>query len=142
NTEPPSHHGMLADADKLVNRSAATHGSVILDHRVAPQHDPICQFRVVVNDAVMPNMGLYHDPIIVSDNGFASLSRSRIDGGIFTDNVLVTNFKEGLFPIVFHVLGLAPHYCPGEDTVFFTQNGKTSDNAMGADNRALSNNHV
>ena len=52
----------------------------------------------------MSYMHTFHQQVVVTDNGSAFGSRTAIDGDIFTNGIVVTDFSGTLFSLKFQIL--------------------------------------
>ncbi len=78
---------------------------MIVNNDMPGQSDRICHYGVIPNDAVMGNMHIRHDPIVVTDTGYATtLGRATIDRDKLTNGIIVANFQPSRFARVFFIL--------------------------------------
>ena len=59
---------------------------------------------VITDKSVMSYMHTFHQQVVVTDNGSAFGSRTAIDGDIFTNGIVVTDFSGTLFSLKFQIL--------------------------------------
>lgn len=136
-------HGMGADAHELVHaRHAAqdrpvAHFHVAGDLRVAREH------RVVTDAAIVRDVHIGHDPVVVADGRDADiLRRAGMDRGEFADGVAVTDDQPGRLVAVLHVLRTTAHRGEVADAVVAAQRGMALDHGMVTDVRPRIDAHV
>ena len=66
---------MGAHTAELMHAGERTDGDVILDRHVAAKRGPVAEDRVVADRAVVGDMGVRHEEIMIADPGHASAAR-------------------------------------------------------------------
>src|SRR5450759_1312539 len=92
---------------------------------------------VTTNLAVVGNMHVGHDPIVVTyarDTGI--LHRAGIEGAEFANSVVITYLQTRRLTCIFLVLGNSSYRIKLKDTVVFTDKGVPLDYHVRADHRA------
>lgn len=111
------HHGggrgktITSHAAKLMNPGEATEGDKILHRDVTRQSRIICEYVIIANEAIVGNVHVCHDPIIITEARYSSAPfRAPVDGAVFPNHVTVTHFQYGMIAFIeFFVLRNFPH---------------------------------
>ena len=98
-------HGVRTDMAKLMHRGEATQEYPVAQMHVPRQGCIIGQDDIVAELAIMGDVHISHDPIIVTDACHAGiLGCAQIEGNKFADGIAVTDFQPGWLTSVFFVL--------------------------------------
>ena len=98
--------------------------------------------RVVADLAIVCNVHVGHDPVVVADAGDARvLNRSPIQGAKFADRVVVADRKECRFASVFLVLRGGTQRIELPDAVAAPDRGRPFDDAVRTDPRTGADAH-
>src|SRR3569623_75588 len=96
---------VLAETAELMYLAEAAKDHVILDHHMAGQRGIIGEDGVVADQAIVREVHVRHDPIVVADPGdAAALFGAAIEGAEFADDVAVADLEQSGFATVFLVL--------------------------------------
>src|SRR4030067_3290076 len=81
---------------ELMDRSQATDDRMIFDEDMSSQGCPIRHDDLVPNLAVMGDMGVSHDEILISKNRLpAPFYRASMEGDKLSNDIMVTHLKGG-----------------------------------------------
>jgi hypothetical protein len=138
-----------------MHQGETTEDGVIFDRDVAGQGSIIGKNGVTANLAIVSNVHVGHDPVVVADPGYAAiLHRAATEGAVFTDHIVIAYFQGGGLAGVFFVLGITTDGSEGIDLVVATNVGGArnhcvrtnltagTDFYIGADDGEGSNTHV
>ena len=126
-------HGHFSDANKLVDADHSTDGGALFDGDVSGKGDVVGDGAVVGDCAVVPDVDKGHDVVAVTDNGFVAGSGCAVEGDVFPDEVIVTDFEECLFAFVFAILGVSAENCALVDKVSVADDCVAADGGVGSD---------
>ena len=89
---------MLTDLAKLVDLGKAAEDGIVADLHMSGQAGVVGHDDVVPQHAVMGDVHIGHDPVVVADARDAGvLDGAAIDGAKFTDGVVVADDQLGVF---------------------------------------------
>ena len=96
-------HAERPDPAKLVHHGVTTENSAIVHHHMPGQGGVIGQNAVITNHAVVGDVYVGHQEIVIADGGEPLiLHGTTMDGTAFADNVVVTNHQtRGLAGVLF-----------------------------------------
>ena len=95
----------FADFGELIESANPANGDVVLNDGVTTQMRVIRDNDMIVNFAVVTDMDVGHQIIVVSNRRFAvSLTCRQVQGREFTDRVVVANFEAGGIIFVAEIL--------------------------------------
>src|SRR5690606_12949007 len=96
-----AYHAMRADAHELVHgRRTAQYGPVV-DMDMAGQLHAVGNDRVAGYLAIVRNVHVGHDPVVVAHAGYTHvLRRARIDGDVLAHHVAVADLESGGLALV------------------------------------------
>ena len=138
-----ANHGVGTDVHELVHQREAAHDDMVFDVDVAGEGDVVGNGGVVANDAVMREVDVGHDPVVVAEDGGADvLHGAPVEGGVFADGVVVADLQGGRFAAVFFVLRRSAQRGKGVDVVVFADAGRAFDDDVRGDGGAAVNVHV
>ena len=87
--------------------------------------------RIVTNLAIMRNVHISHDPIVITNAGDALILRcTRMNSSELTNRIAITNNELGRLATVFHILGGATDGSEVCKNILFTNRGVTLDHSM------------
>jgi hypothetical protein len=120
--------------DKLVDNRKAPQNGVIANVNMARQLCIVCKNSIVANLAVMGDMDVGHDPVVIADPRRPGILRSSpVQGAKFPYDIPVANFKSGRFVAIFFVLRCGSYRRELEKPVVCANSGRSLDNDMRAD---------
>ena len=127
-------HGVVADLAELEHQRVAAQDDVVADGNVSGKRGVVGEDGVVADDAVVREMAVRHNPVVVSDAGFADAGyRAEVEGGEFADGVAVADNQLGRLVAVFFVLRNFAEAGKLENAVVFADGGVAVDDGMRAD---------
>lgn len=127
-------HGVVADLAELEHQRVAAQDDVVADGNVSGEGGVVGEDGVVADDAVVREMAVRHNPVVVSDAGFADAGyRAEVEGGEFADGVAVADNQLGRLVAVFFVLRDFAEAGKLENAVVFADGGVAVDDGMRAD---------
>ena len=89
-------HGMGADAAELVHAGAPADVDVILDHHVAGQRRLAAHHEVIADDAVMRDVAVGEDDVVVAEHGEIAVLRGKVHGDVLAKHVAVADAQAGI----------------------------------------------
>ena len=96
---------MGADTHKLMNYGKPTQNRPVIHQDVTGQLRVVGKYRVVTHLAVMGQMDVGHDPVVIADPRHTQVTRRPdIESAKFSDGVLITNDQLTGLTRVFFVL--------------------------------------
>ncbi len=100
-------HGVIADIAKLKHQRVAAQHHIIADVDMAGQGSVVGKNSVAAHHAVVRQMHISHNPVVIADAGFAQAGNGAgVEGGEFADGVAVADNQAGGLVAVFFVLRL------------------------------------
>src|SRR5690606_14575783 len=95
------------------------------------------------NLAIMGNVYIGHDPVVVAYPGYADvLRRAGVDGDVFADHIAVADFQPGRLTLVFFILRHTPDGAKPIEDIIFAYGGIAIQDAMWPYLRARPNAHA
>ena len=138
-----THHGVGADAHALQYPCEAAHRGPVADLHMARQGGVVGHGDLVAQGAVVRNVHVGHDPVVVADTGHAGiLDGAQVEGAELTDGVAVADHQPGGFTRVFFVLRHSAQGVELEDPVVCADAGVAFDHAMCAHGGACADGHM
>src|SRR3989338_9067429 len=106
---------------------------------MSAQRRGVGHHAIVADDAIVGDMRISHDQIIAADDGLtAAVESSRIDGDVFTDDVVFSNIQENIVIVgKLFILGRAADDRAGIDLAIAAYRRLPGDNAMAADTHVI-----
>ena len=102
-------HAVRADADKLVHDRKAAQYHPIADMHMAGQLGVVGKYGVIADLAVVRQVHIGHDPVVVTDTGDAYITwRPDIEGAKLADGVALADDQLTRLALIFFVLGNGP----------------------------------
>jgi hypothetical protein len=105
-----------------------------------------CELGAVSKDGLITDLAVVrqvhvgHDPVIVAHSGHAGISRgANIEGTKLSNGVAVTNYQFARLTLVFFILGDRAQRIELKNAVVFTDGGVAFDDAMRANGRTSAN---
>src|SRR5690606_35928834 len=96
-----------SDFTKLVHQRETAEDCPITDMHMASQGGVINQNTVIADHAVVTNMNVSHQQIIIANGSLAAvLNGTAMNGDAFTNNVVVTNHQASCFTLILQVRGI------------------------------------
>src|SRR5690606_12005172 len=110
-----TNHAVCADTTELMHGSQTAQNGPVANMHVAAQLDAVGDNRVIADLAIVSNVGVGHDPVVIAHTGHAHiLHRTGIDGDVFTNHIAIADFQASRFTSVLLVLR---HAADGAETV-------------------------
>src|SRR3989338_8291428 len=131
----PADQSQLSDPDKLMNSGKPSDNGAVFNNDVAGKRRVVGENGIIMKDAVMGHMGISHEKIAVSYNGFGAFLGAGIEGHIFAEDIPVSDSKITDAAFEFFVLGAAAHHGPGKNFIFSADHGVPFNGNTGADFR-------
>lgn len=131
--------GVLADAAKLVDPAQATDDRIVLDDDMSGQGAIVGKNDMIPDRAIVGDMGVGEEVIVISDDGLTSGTGTAIDGAEFAEAVVVADFEVGRLGFVFEILRPLSNRTEREEMVVVPDAGgagdadMTGEDAMGTD---------
>ena len=122
---------MCSDATELVNQRKSAENDPVPDMNMSGQLCTVGENRVVADLAIMRQMDVSHDPVVVTQTGDSFvLNRSQVEGTEFANGVAIADFQFRLFPCIFFVLRHTAQRCELENAIVFADSGMSFNNDM------------
>ena len=90
---------------KLVDRHHTPNHRLVLDGNMPGQGAVIGQDAAAADPAVMGDMGIRHNQVMVAHYGLGPFGGAGIQSAIFTDDIIVADLEENLTVFEFKILG-------------------------------------
>ena len=93
--------------------------------------------RMVAHDAIMSDMGIGHDPVVVADERDARiLDRPAIDRRVLANRIAIADLEPGILAVVFLVLRVVANRRERKDVVIATDRRRPLDDHVRLDARS------
>ena len=102
--ETPLKQRQSADAHKLVQGAVAGQVDVVFQHAMAAEQRTVGDDARVTDAAIVSDVGVGHQEIVVADARLPRVRRAPMDGDVLAEDVVVADFEARRFAVVFHVL--------------------------------------
>src|SRR4030042_1503241 len=136
----PTDHRMSTNPAELMDRNQSANNRMIFDENVSSQGCHIGHDHIIPNLTVVGDMGVGHDKILISKNGFsAPFDRSSMEGDILPYDIMIPNLQEGGLSPVSKGLGRFSDGAKLIDLTFLSNLSPLPDDHMGSDPRPLTN---
>src|SRR5690606_12551924 len=135
-----AHAGKAEGADMavLVHQRIAGKDRPIADMHVTGKRRVVDQNAVVGNDAVMANMCIGHDQVVITDGGFSTvLHGAPVDGHPFPDHVVIADHQTRRLTLVFEIRRILTYRRKLVDAVVSTYTSRPLDDYVGCNHRTL-----
>ncbi len=101
---------MRTDVAELMDQGKAGQDRPVIHVNVACQGSIVDQNHVVADHAVMPDMGIGHDQVVIAQRGFGTvLNGPAVNGHAFADHVVIADDKTGFLALVFQIRRVLTH---------------------------------
>jgi len=110
-------HGKVPDPAKLMNADAPSDVTVIAEDHMPPQGGVAAHDQAAADNAVMGDMGIGKDHIIIPKHGKGSIVSGQVHCGIFAKDVPVADFQTWLPALVFEVVSFSTDESVGKNLV-------------------------
>ena len=98
---------------------------------------------IVAHHAVVGDMHIGHDPVVITDVGNALvLHRATTDGAVLADHIAIADLQASILALEFLVLGITADGGEGIDLVVPADAGWTFDHRMGTDTGSRTDLHM
>src|SRR5690606_20416568 len=126
-----ANHGVRANACKLMHGRETAQNRPVADVYVAGQLDAVGYYRVMPDLAVVRNVRVRHDPVVVAHPGDADvLRRAGIDGHVLADRIAVADLEPCGLTAVLLVLRDPAYGAKTVEIIVGTDGGMTVDRAV------------
>src|SRR5271169_1512077 len=130
-------HHMRTNLAKLVHANKTAENGEIVHAHMPGQLHAVGKDDVAANMAVVRQMHICHDPVVVADLRDTGVLRGTdVEGTVFADDIVVTDFQPHWFASVFLVLRDAAQRVELENAVVLANASVPFDHHMRADRRA------
>ena len=135
--------GVGANAAILVNRSEPPEHRPVTDMYVSGQCRVVGEHGMVPDCAVVCDMDICHDPVVVAHAGLAGvLHGTPIDGAVFANRIAVSDVQLRGFAGVLLVLRIVADGCELKDVVVLADDAGPLQHHVGLDSRAPADLHI
>jgi len=120
-----------ANAAKLVHHRETTQDHPIIDHHMACELRVVGEDRVIAHLAVVRQMHIGHDPVVVAHRGHGPVARrADVEGAKLADRVAVPNHQLTRLIVVLLVLGHSTQGVELKDSIVAADRGVAFDHAV------------
>ena len=96
---------VCAEDAKLMHQGKSPQNGVITDTHMTGQGGAVGEDGLVSYQAIVGDVHVGHDPVVVADPGYAaSLRGAAVEGAVFADDVAVTDLQCAVFARIFFIL--------------------------------------
>src|SRR5690606_26437528 len=115
----------------------------VVDPDVTGQGGVVDQDAVVADHAVVADMDVGHQQVVVADGGLAAvLHGATVDGHALADHVVIANDQAGRLALVLEVRSVLAHRGELEDLVVPADHGRALEHHVRADHGTLADFHI
>uniref|UniRef100_A0A1I8ADR0 Ald_Xan_dh_C2 domain-containing protein n=1 Tax=Steinernema glaseri TaxID=37863 RepID=A0A1I8ADR0_9BILA len=128
-----THAGKAVGADmaELVHQGKPGQYRPVAHMHMPGQRGVVDQDAVVADHAVVPDMGIGHDQVVITQGGFATvLHGATVNGHAFADHVVVADHQARRFTLVLEVRGVFADRGELVDAVVLADAGRPFENHM------------
>ena len=100
-----------------MHRRVARQDDAVLQGAMAADHRPVGEDATAADDAIVGDMAIGHQKVVVAQYGLHRVGRAAMDGHLFAEDIVVADFQRGRFVIVLEVLRTFAQDGAGEDLV-------------------------
>src|SRR5690625_2904331 len=116
-----TYHAVRTNPDKLMHCRQATQHNPVSNMNMACQLNPVRHNGVATNLAIVGDMNISHNPVIVRHPGGTHILYSAgIDGDIFPYHVAVADGQVSCFALIFFILRVPPYGAEAVEGIVFT----------------------
>jgi len=134
---------MCANVTKLMHAGKAAKDRPVTDMHMACQGRIVGHDRLITNDAIVGNMHIRHDPVVITQNGLTFvLRRTATNRAVFANRVSITDDQSGWLTSIFLILWVVTDRCELVDMIVFADNGGAIDHNVTFDTCAISDFNV
>ena len=126
-------HRTAAEADELVHTRQPADDHLVLDHAMPGDGDAVDQDHVVPDPAVVGNVRVDHEEVVVADDRLAVFLESPMEGDVFADRVARADREPARVFGNIDVLRQPPQHGPLEDEVARPENRAMLDHHVGGE---------
>ena len=130
-----AHNRHFADAHELVNAHETPDHALVFDGDVARNSGRIGNQVTVAQNAVVPEMNVGHQQIVVAHHRRLALAGRAVNRHHFAQHVVVAQFDERFLALELQVLRLAAQNYVRHQTAIFAQSGAALDDDVGLQSR-------
>ena len=131
---------MSPDAAELMHAGETAENCPVIDHHMTGQRGIVGEGYLVADLAIVRDMHVGHDPVVVANRGHAAiLHRAQVKGAKLANGVAVADLQTGRFAGIFLVLRHFTQRAELEDAVVAPDTGMAPDHAMRSDDRVVTN---
>lgn len=120
-------HDVATDTAELMDEDIGGKDGEIVNDDFASELGTIAEDATVTDDIVVSNVHAFHKEIVGADYGAAFGSGASVDGDVFTDGIVITDFSGSLFATELEVLGNGTDNGTREDAVTITDTAARED---------------
>ena len=132
-----------ADRAELVHDGERAKHHEVVDGHVAGEGRAVGHHRARADLAVVRDVHVGHDPVVVADPGdSAPARRPAVEGAVLADDVAVADLEPGRAPVVLLVLGVAADGHEGMEVVVGAEAGRPLHHRVRVDAGAVAHLHV
>src|SRR5690554_5231977 len=134
---------MRTDFAKLMHQGKTTQNCPITNMYMARKCGVVNQNTVITKHAIVTNMHICHQQIVVADGGFmAILNGAAMDGDALTNNIVITDYQTSRFAFVFQVRRVLTYCGKLKNLIVLANDCRAFDHDMRGDHRARTNLYI
>jgi hypothetical protein len=95
---------MAAYVAELVYKDAGTQYGKVINYNLAGYLGAVAEYAVVTYHAVMGNVHVLHEQVVVADHGLTLGCGTAVNGNVLADTVIVTYLGSGILTTEFEIL--------------------------------------
>ena len=128
---------MSSDMAELMDECPSSDDGEVVNFHFSSELCGVGHDDIVVKDAVVRDVAVRHDEVVVSDDGFSLGGCSAMDGDELPEYAVVADNGEGLLAAVFEILRYGADDGGGEDMTVVTEDDVVVDVCEGVDGDVL-----
>lgn len=133
---------VFSDTAKLVNGGDTGDDGMILDDDVTRDAGGVRENDTIADLAVVGDVRVTQEKVVRTDARGQFLEGAAVNGGIFPEDIMITDFEGGRFTDVFQILGFPADGCEGEKLVAFSEGGNAIQDDVGVEHTIVTERHV
>ncbi|MNT17484.1 hypothetical protein D3C72_1526340 [compost metagenome] len=140
-----AHTGKAVSADVaiLVNQGESGKDCPVIHVHMPGQRGVVDQNAVIADDAVMPDVGISHDQVVIAQRGFRTvLHGATVNGHAFTDDIVVTDHQASFFAFVLQIGRVFAYRGKLVDAIVLADAGRAFEDYMRPDHGTLADFHT
>lgn len=134
-------HRQSANADELLGGAVARKDHVVLKSAMAADEGPVREDAAIANDAIVSDMAVHHEEIVITDDSFHGVGGAAMNGHLFAEDVAIADFDAGRLVVIFEMLRPFAQDSAGIDEVASAEGHGPEEIRAGADDAIIADGH-